>query len=122
LGDADFPGRASWNRRDAETLDTFDSTDFLRAGSKAADTDLLDGQDSTAIASASHNHDSSYIQQSPGTAENASINITGTMRTSGMLRTGSETGTSQPPVVFGGNSTTGSSSGASSARTGMQDR
>lgn len=85
---------------DADTLDTLDSTDFLRATGKAADADKLDGQDSTAFASASHNHDSSYIQQSPGTAEDASINITGTMRTSGMLRTGSETGTSQLPSGY----------------------
>ena len=44
----------------ADTLDNLDSTDFLRTNGKATDTDLLDGQDSSAFASAVHNHDSSY--------------------------------------------------------------
>jgi hypothetical protein len=62
-----------------------------------ADPELLDGKNSTEFAGANHNHDSSYIQQSPTSAESASININGTLRTSGMLCTGSETGTSDGP-------------------------
>jgi hypothetical protein len=50
--------------------------------------DKLDGKNSTEFADANHNHDSSYIQHSPTSAENASINIDGTLQTSGMLRTG----------------------------------
>jgi len=64
--------------------------------------DRLDDMDSRAFAPANHNHDSSYIQQSPTSPENASIYIDGPMRTSGMLRTGSETGTSDPPQLLGG--------------------
>src|SRR3712207_400491 len=65
-----------------------DATAFYAAGSKVADSELLDGKNSTELAGANHNHDSSYIQQSPTSAESASININGTLRTSGMLCTG----------------------------------
>lgn len=50
------------------------------------DADTLDGKDSAG-----------FIQNGTSAAQNASLNVNGTMRTSGMLRTGSETGTSQGP-------------------------
>jgi hypothetical protein len=83
----------------SDKVDGMDSTAFLGRNQKAVDADKLDGQDSSAFAAANHNHDSSYIQQSPTSAENASINIAGTLQTSGMVRTGSETGTFEGPGV-----------------------
>jgi hypothetical protein len=98
----------------ADKLDGKDATAFYAAGSKvadsshadtadsatrAADANTLGGKNSSEFAAANHNHDSSYIQQSPTSVENASININGTLQTSGMVRTGSETGTFEGPGV-----------------------
>lgn len=62
---------------------------------KALDSELLDGQDSTGFAAAGHDHDGAYINASPGSPESASIDITGTLATTGLLQTGSGQGTTQ---------------------------
>jgi hypothetical protein len=71
---------------DANTLDGQDSTAFLGANQQATDADKLDNKDSA-----------DFIERNPSVAQNGSINIDGTLQTSGMVRTGSEMGTSQIP-------------------------
>ena len=55
----------------------------------------------TTVARGDHNHDGRYINASPGSPENASISIDGTLGTTGLLKTGSGTGTSQTPLLDG---------------------
>jgi hypothetical protein len=45
----------------ADLLDGQTATDFLASDGKAADSDLFDGQDSTAFSGASHDHDADYL-------------------------------------------------------------
>ncbi|MDQ4145034.1 MAG: hypothetical protein M3198_15095 [Actinomycetota bacterium] len=53
------------------------------------------------VARGDHHHDGRYINASPGATESASININGTLGTTGLLETGTGTGTSQPPELKG---------------------
>ena len=46
---------------DSDKLDGHDSAYFLSTTGKAADSDKLDGHDSTYFATATHNHDTTYL-------------------------------------------------------------
>ena len=55
----------------------------------------------TTAARSDHHHDDRYINENPGSPESASISIDGTLGTTGLLRTGSGTGTTDPPNPHG---------------------
>lgn len=66
----------------ADLLDGQEASAFQPAGSKAADAEMLDGRDS-----------SGFVQTDPSSAQAGSIHI------NGMVRSGSETGTSEPATA-----------------------
>jgi hypothetical protein len=82
----------------ADKLDGKSEEDFYAAGSKVTASEHADQADQAANATKLDNKQAAdFIQRNSAAPQNGSIHIDGQVRTSGMLRTGSETGTFERP-------------------------
>jgi hypothetical protein len=79
----------------ADELDGKSAEDFYAQGSKVADSSHAD--QATNATKLDDKQAADFIQRDPAAAQNGSIHIDGTLQTSGMVRTGSGTGTFEGP-------------------------